>query len=89
MKIPFVNLARMHEPIREEIDRAIKEVIDDNNYINGRQIREFETGFAQFLGAQAVVAVSSGTDAIFLALKCLDVREGDYVITVPHTFIAT
>jgi dTDP-4-amino-4,6-dideoxygalactose transaminase len=89
MNIPFVNLARMHEPIREEIDRAVKEVIDDNNYINGKQIREFETDFAHFLGVGSVVAVSSGTDALFLALKIIDVKEGDFVVTVPHTFIAT
>lgn len=89
MKIPFVNLKRMHEPIREEIDCAIGEVIDANNYINGRQIKEFETDFAQFLGVQAVVGMSSGTDALFLALKVSGVQEGDYVLTVPNTFIAT
>jgi dTDP-4-amino-4,6-dideoxygalactose transaminase len=89
MKIPFVNLKRMHEPIREEIDGAIGEVIDANNYINGRQIKEFETDFAQFLGAQSVIGMSSGTDALFLALKVSGVHEGDYVITVPNTFIAT
>lgn len=89
MKIPFVNLNRMHEPIRKEIDCAIGEVIDANNYINGRQIKEFETDFAQFLGVQSVVGMSSGTDALFLALKASGVHEGDYVITVPNTFIAT
>jgi len=89
MNIPFVNLKRMHDPIREEIDRAISEVIDANNYINGRQVKEFETDFAQFLGVQSVIGMSSGTDALFLALKVGGVREGDYVITVPNTFIAT
>ena len=89
MNIPFVNLNRTHEPIREEIDRAIGEVIDANNYINGRQIREFESDFAHFLGVQSVVGMSSGTDALFLALKVGGVQEGDYVITVPNTFIAT
>ena len=89
MKIPFVNLERMHEPIRDEIDRAVKEVIDTNNYINGRQIKEFESEFAHFLGVGSVIGVSSGTDAIFLALKAIGIQEGDYVITVPHTFIAT
>jgi dTDP-4-amino-4,6-dideoxygalactose transaminase len=89
MKIPFVNLKRMHEPIRSEIDRAIGEVITANNYIGGKQIREFETGFAQFLGVQAVVGVSSGTDALFLALKICGLLEGDIAITVPNTFIAT
>lgn len=89
MKIPFVNLKRMHEPIREEIDCAISEVIEANNYINGKQVREFESDFARFLGVQSVVGISSGTDALFLALKVIGVQEGDYVITVPNTFIAT
>ncbi|MGD2086262.1 MAG: DegT/DnrJ/EryC1/StrS family aminotransferase [Candidatus Aminicenantes bacterium] len=89
MKIPLVNLKRMHEPIREEINYAIREVIDANNYINGRQIKEFETDFAQFLGVRSVIGISSGTDALFLALKVSGIQEGDYVITVPNTFIAT
>jgi dTDP-4-amino-4,6-dideoxygalactose transaminase len=89
MNIPLVNLKRMHEPIRQEIDDAVKEVIDANNYINGRQIEEFESDFAQHLGVKAVVGVSSGTDAIFLALKALQIKQDDCVITVPNTFIAT
>jgi dTDP-4-amino-4,6-dideoxygalactose transaminase len=89
MNIPFVNLRRTHKPIRKEIDNAIKDIIDANNYINGRQIQEFEADFAQFLGVQWVVGMSSGTDALFLALKVMGVHEGDYVVTVPNTFIAT
>jgi len=79
----------MHEPIRQEIDSAIKEIIDANNYINGRQIEEFESDFTRFLGVKAIVGVSSGTDAIFLTLKVLQIKKDDYVITVPNTFIAT
>lgn len=89
MKIPFVNLKRMHEPILTPINHAIEEVIDANNYINGRQIQEFEKEFAEFLGVQSVIGLSSGTDAIFLALKVLGIKSGDFVITVPNTFIAT
>lgn len=89
MNIPFVNLNRMHQPIREEIDRAVKEIIDTNSYINGKQIGEFETAFARYIGAEHVIGVSSGTDAVFLALKVLDIQPGDYVVTVPNTFIAT
>jgi dTDP-4-amino-4,6-dideoxygalactose transaminase len=89
MKIPFVNLKRMHESLRQEIDNAVNEVIDNNNYINGRQIGEFEANYAKYLGVQSVVGVSSGTDAIFLALKALQIKKDDFVITVPNTFIAT
>jgi len=89
LKIPFVNLKRMHDPIREEIDRAIKDVVDANNYIMGKQIDEFESHFSQYIGTQSVIGISSGTDALFLALKTLEIGQGDIVITVPHTFIAT
>jgi dTDP-4-amino-4,6-dideoxygalactose transaminase len=89
MEIPFVNLKRMHAPIRSEIDRAIAEVIDANNYISGKQIRDFEEAFAQFLGVRWVLGLSSGTDALFLALKICGLQAGDIVITVPNTFIAT
>ncbi|MCP4157269.1 MAG: DegT/DnrJ/EryC1/StrS family aminotransferase [bacterium] len=89
MNIPFVNLKRMHEPIRQEIDAAVKNVIDANNYINGKQIAEFETNFARYLGVKNVIGISSGTDALFLALIALDIKMGDYVVTVPNTFIAT
>lgn len=89
MKIPFVNLERMHQPIREEIDCAIKSVIDQNNYINGEQIKSFEQHFARFLEVKYVAGVSSGTDALFLALIALGIQYGEYVITVPNTFVAT
>jgi dTDP-4-amino-4,6-dideoxygalactose transaminase len=89
VKIPFVNLKRMHDPIRDEIDRAIKEVIDANNYIMGKQIDEFESDYAHFLGVKSVIGMSSGTDALLLILKVLGIKEGDYVVTVPNTFIAT
>jgi len=89
MNIPFVNLSRMHDPIREDIDRVVKQVIDDNNYINGKQIDDFEKHYAQFLGVKEVIGVNSGTDALFLALKLLELQPGDHVVSVPHTFIAT
>ncbi|MCP5048255.1 MAG: DegT/DnrJ/EryC1/StrS family aminotransferase [bacterium] len=87
--IPLVNLKRMHDPIRTELDAALKEVIDANHYINGQQVPEFETRFAHYAGVKRVIGVSSGTDALFLALKAIPIENGDYVITVPNTFIAT
>ena len=89
MNIPFVNLKRMHDRFRNEIDEAVKSIIDSNNYIMGKPVEQFETGFAEYLGVKHVIGMSSGTDALFLALKVLNIHNGDWVITVPHTFIAT
>lgn len=79
----------MHAPIRSVINEAINGIIDANSYIMGKAIDDFECHFARYLGVQSVVGVSSGTDALFLALKALNVGRGDMVVTVPHTFIAT
>jgi dTDP-4-amino-4,6-dideoxygalactose transaminase len=89
MNIPFVNLDRLHRPIRAEIDEAIKGVIDRHRFINGEEIEVFERNFAQFLRVKHVVGVSSGTDALFLALKACEIGPNDMVVTVPNTFIAT
>lgn len=89
MKIPFVNLDRLHQPIRHEIDEAISRVIDRHNFINGQEIELFEQNFADFLGVRHVIGVSSGTDALFLVMKACEINPDDIVVTVPNTFIAT
>jgi len=87
--IPLVNLKRMHEPIKDEIDSALQKVLKKNNYINGEEVQTFENHFASFLNCPHVIGVSSGTDALFLALRSINLKSGEKVITVPHTFIAT
>ena len=74
---------------REEISAAIVRVLEAGNYVLGAEVRAFETAFANFCGARYGVGVNSGTDALILALKALDIGPGDEVITVSHTALAT
>ncbi len=89
MKIPLVDLKVQYLSIKEDIDSAIENILETTNFIGGKPIEEFEKSFASFCNKEYCVAVSSGTSALFIALKCLGIGEGDEVITVPNTFIAT
>jgi len=89
MNIPFVDLKAQYENIKEEIDFAIKEVLNNTSFIKGPQVMKFEEKFADYCSAKYCIGVGNGTDAIYLALKALGIGQGDEVITVPNTFIAT
>jgi dTDP-4-amino-4,6-dideoxygalactose transaminase len=89
MQIPLVDLKAQYLSIKKEIDEAIQRVLNKCNFIMGDEVKEFEEELASFCSAQYAVGVSSGTDALLLALKALNIQPGDEVITVPNTFIAT
>ena len=89
MKVPFVDLTEQHREIRDEIDSAIKEIIDQSSFVGGPRVESFEHDFAAYCGSRHAVACKSGTDALKLALMAVGVGPGEEVITVPHTFIAT
>jgi dTDP-4-amino-4,6-dideoxygalactose transaminase len=89
MKIPLVDLKAQYEGIKDEIDTAIQEVISTSAFIGGAYVRTFEEAFADFCGTKHCIGVGNGTDALFIALKSLDIGTGDEVITVANSFIAT
>ncbi|MDH5174755.1 MAG: DegT/DnrJ/EryC1/StrS family aminotransferase [Elusimicrobiota bacterium] len=89
MNIPLVDLKRQYLSIKKEIDRAIQEVIDKSGFIMGENVQGFESEFARFCGVKYGVGTSSGTTALHLALVACGIKQGDEVITVPYTFIAT
>ena len=74
---------------KEEIDRAIRRVLDGGLYILGEEVRAFEQEFAAFLSVEHTIGVGSGTDALHLALRACGVGQGDVVLTVSHTAVAT
>ncbi len=74
---------------REEINRAISEVMSSGWYILGEQVKRFETEFAEFLSVKHTIGVASGTDALHLALRACGIGTGDGVITISHTAVAT
>jgi dTDP-4-amino-4,6-dideoxygalactose transaminase len=89
MKVPFLDLKAHHAPFIEKFDRAIREVIDSSAFAGGPFVEKFEEEFAEFCGSSYAIAVGNGTDALWLTLLALGIGEGDEVITVPNTFIAT
>ncbi len=89
MKIPFVDLKAQYYLIKQEIDEAISNVIQDSAFIGGKYAKAFEQSFANYIGVKYCIGVGSGTDALYIALKALGISEGDEVITAANTFIAT
>ncbi len=89
MEVPYLDLEAHHAPLRQEIARAIEEVIDAGAFAGGPFVSRFETAFAKYCDVGHCVGVGSGSDALWLALLALGIGPGDEVITVPMTFIAT
>jgi dTDP-4-amino-4,6-dideoxygalactose transaminase len=89
MKVPFVDLQAQYLSIKNEIDQAIANVINDAAFVGGEYVKQFEEEFAAFCMAKHCVGVGNGTDALFIALRSLGVRKGDEVITAANSFIAT
>ena len=89
MKIDFVNFIKMHSEIKDEINTAISEVVDNNYFIQGPKLMKFEENFAKYIGTKYCVGVGNGLDGLTLALRAMGVNSGDEVILPSHTFIAT
>jgi len=89
MNIPLVDLTAQYLTIKEEIDIAIRNVINNTAFINGKYVQEFEKNFAKAIGVDNCTGVGNGTDALFIALRALGVSNGDEVITAANSFIAT
>ena len=89
MKVPFLDLKSQYLSIKEEIDTAIQQVLESTAFAGGPFVAQFEKQFAEFCGCKHAIGVGSGTDALWLSLLALGIGEGDEVITVPNTFIAT
>jgi len=87
--IPMLDIKAQHEPIKEEIKTALKEILDSGRFILGKNVNSLESEISSYLGAKHAVGLASGTDALYLSLRALDIKQGDEVITTPFSFIAT
>ena len=87
--VEIVDLRKEYEGIKDEIDRKIKKVLESGNFILGEEVENFEREFSKYLNVKYGVGVNSGTDALFLSLVSLGVKEGDEVITVANTAFPT
>ena len=88
-RIPFLDLQAMNVKMEHAFIEGFREILHTGRFINGPQVEEFENAFALFCGTRYAVGVGSGTDAVRFALMAVGVKQGDLVITVPNTFIAT
>lgn len=89
MKVPFLDLKAQYESIKEEINNAISEVIENSAFIKSQQVKDFEKEFARLHNVKHCIGVGNGTDAITISLKALGIKQGDEVIIPANSFIAS
>lgn len=87
--IPILDSKRQYAKIGKEIEKEVTEVLASGSYILGKHNKAFQTEFAQYVGSKYSVGLNSGTDALHLALRALNIGRGDEVITTAFTFVAT
>jgi UDP-2-acetamido-2-deoxy-ribo-hexuluronate aminotransferase len=87
--VPMLDLKAQHEPIKDEIKAALKKILDSGRFILGDNVSSFEEEVASYHNVRRAVGLGSGTDALYLSLRALDITQGDEVITTPFTFFAS
>lgn len=87
--IPFVSLEKMHNEIKSDVVKKFEEIYDNQSFIMGHELENFEKNYAKYVGCKYCVGVGNGLEAIELILRGYDIGEGDEVIVPAHTFIAS
>jgi dTDP-4-amino-4,6-dideoxygalactose transaminase/acetyltransferase-like isoleucine patch superfamily enzyme len=87
--VPFLDLVAPHLELEQELVATFRRSLHTAAFVGGQAVEDFETDFAKFCDTKCAVAVSSGTDALRFALMACGIVEGDVVVTIPNTFIAT
>ena len=87
--VPYLDLRAQLKPLRSEIDAVIARALDNCTFCLGPDVAQFEKDFARFCGTEYALGFNSGTSALHVAMRLLDVGPGDEVVTTPYTFIAT
>ncbi len=89
MKIPILDLKSQYQKLKAEIDQAIANVLESSQFVLGPEVKKLESEIADYLDVKYAIGVNSGTDALIIALRSLDIGLGDEVITTPFSFYAT
>ena len=88
-KIKLFDLSRQYKNLRSAIEKKVANVLESGQYIMGKNVNLFEKNVSKFLSTKNAIACNSGTDALVIALRCLDINQGDEVITTPFTYFST
>lgn len=89
MLVPVLDLKRQYNQIRKEVEKVVAEIFETQQFILGKNVSFLEEETATYLGVKQCIGCASGTDAILLSLRAMDLKEGDGVITTSFTFFAT
>ncbi len=89
MPVPLLDLKAQHQRIRDEVVASMMKVVEAQTFILGDAVSDFEADIAAYCNVKHAIGCASGTDAILLALRALDIGAGDEVVTTPFTFFAT
>src|SRR5450432_1290178 len=87
--IQMVDLKQQYGKIKNEVNAAIQDVLDNAAFINGKAVTDFAGGLSGYLGIEHVIPCANGTDALQIAMMALGLRPGDEVITPSFTYVAT
>ena len=87
--IQMVDLKKQYHQIKEEIDKAVLDVLESSVFIGGKPVQDFADQLAAYTGSPYVIPCANGTDALQIAMMALDLQPGDEVITPSFTYIAT
>lgn len=89
MKVPLLDLTRQYKSIKEDINFNLNNVLYSQSFILGKEVDELERKIAEYCGTEYAIGVASGTDALLLSLRALEIGNGDFVVTTPFTFFST
>ena len=88
-KIPYVNLGRQNRPFQKKFSNLLKSFLVEGSFILGEHVSKFEKKFSKYIGTKYAVGVGSGTDALYLSLRYLNLNKDDEVITVSNSYLST
>ena len=89
MNVPFLDLKAQYKSIKNEVDRALFNIIENAAFIGGEEVQDFNKNFADYVGTKYALGVGNGTDALIIALKSLNLKKDDKVIVPANSFIAS